>query len=312
MQHVTYRGGRNRTDNLRFWRPLLCQLSYAPIRYLTMVTRRVLPGRPRAQWSWYPRFCFIRHLSQTGCAGLAAPGLPGVTRPDRCRCGETEPWARPTHLAPGCTLAQPGTLLHPAGGLLPHRFTPYPGSIYDAAGAGLLSVAVVVRRPLPTACPHLLFREATLPARIDRLGVGKFLCISMQRRIKPHGHLALSWADACVDLRQASVILRRPRQDSNLRPQRPQRCALSPELRGHVTGVRRKTHVPLPLQNPITPGSGQSHYSILDSACQFHPRAGIGSGITAGKHRAQRLTRNISGKDARSHILMFLRLCGFA
>ena len=29
--------------------------------------------------------------------------------------------------------------------------------------AGLLSVAVVVRRPLPTACPHLLFREATVP-----------------------------------------------------------------------------------------------------------------------------------------------------
>jgi hypothetical protein len=30
-QEHTYRGGRNRTDSLRFWRPLLCQLSYAPM-----------------------------------------------------------------------------------------------------------------------------------------------------------------------------------------------------------------------------------------------------------------------------------------
>jgi len=59
-------------------------------------------------------------------SGLATPGLSGVTRPHRCRCGETEPVARPTHLAPGCTLAQPVALLRTAGGLLPHPFTPYP------------------------------------------------------------------------------------------------------------------------------------------------------------------------------------------
>ena len=27
---LTYRGGRTRTCNPRFWRPVLCQLSYAP------------------------------------------------------------------------------------------------------------------------------------------------------------------------------------------------------------------------------------------------------------------------------------------
>lgn len=40
---------------------------------------------------------------------MATPDLWGVTPPCRCRCGETQPWlefrARPTHLAPGCTLA---------------------------------------------------------------------------------------------------------------------------------------------------------------------------------------------------------------
>jgi hypothetical protein len=41
--------------------------------------------------------------------------------------------------------------------------------------AGLLSVAVVVTAQLLTPCPHLLFREATLPIHKDRQGVGKFL-----------------------------------------------------------------------------------------------------------------------------------------
>ena len=67
-----------------------------------------------------------------------------------------------------------GCITAPAGGLLPHRFTPdQPAS----PAAGMLSVAVVVERPLPGARPHLLFHGATFPNLLPgRAGVGKFLC----------------------------------------------------------------------------------------------------------------------------------------
>jgi hypothetical protein len=74
-----------------------------------------------------------------------------------------------------------GRVATTAGGLLPHRFAPY--RRFLGAPAGMLSVAVVVRTRLSPACPHLLFREATLPcsssSSLDSLdaalGVGKFL-----------------------------------------------------------------------------------------------------------------------------------------
>ncbi len=151
----------------------------------------------------------------------------GVTQPRRCRCDETEHTARPTHLAPSCTLAQPAALPHAAGGLLPHRFTPYRHS-RSGSLAGLLSVAVVVT--LRTTCPHLLFREATLPTQLGGLGVGKFLCpVELGSDGSPRLPITHRFLKCCT-----LPGARRPRQDSNLRPQRPQRCALSPELRGLI------------------------------------------------------------------------------
>jgi len=74
-----------------------------------------------------------------------------------------------------------GRITPAAGGLLPHRFAPYRRSW--RAPAGILSVAVVVRTRLSPACPHLLFRGATLsrskPGPLEDQdagpGVGKFL-----------------------------------------------------------------------------------------------------------------------------------------
>jgi hypothetical protein len=104
--------------------------------------------------------------------GVAAPDLPGVTRPHRRRCDETEKmsWlesaslASPAHSPCSQPHARPaGRVATTAGGLLPHRFAPYRRS--SEALAGMLSVAVVVRSRLSPACPHLLFRGATLPVR---------------------------------------------------------------------------------------------------------------------------------------------------
>jgi len=103
--------------------------------------------------------------------GVAAPDLPGVTRPHLCRCDETKP-AHPDQRSAAGLAHSPCSQSHArparrvataAGGLLPHRFAPYRRS--RGAPAGMLSVAVVVRTRLSPACPHLLFREATLPHR---------------------------------------------------------------------------------------------------------------------------------------------------
>src|SRR3990167_8838232 len=40
------RPGGNRTPNPRFWRPVLCQLSYWPPRLLLLLVRLVLPAEP--------------------------------------------------------------------------------------------------------------------------------------------------------------------------------------------------------------------------------------------------------------------------
>jgi len=94
-------------------------------------------------------------VSAQALPALAATDLPSVTQPCRCRCDETERNARPTHLAPDCTLAQPTALPHVAGGLLPHRFTPYPHPCLGLAGGTVLccgcSHAAYLRRAL-TSC----------------------------------------------------------------------------------------------------------------------------------------------------------------
>jgi hypothetical protein len=106
---------------------------------------------------------------------VAAPDLPGITRPHRRRCDETEvsiggrrTTPQPTRLAPGRTLAQPAVLPRPLVGSYPTG-SPLTGA-YRAL-AGMLSVAVVVRTRLSPACPHLLFRGATLfrtrPSELD-------------------------------------------------------------------------------------------------------------------------------------------------
>ena len=203
----------------------------------------------------YPRFCFNRHLSQPGsCPGLAAPGLPGVARRRRRRCGETEREARPTHLAPGCTLAQPAALPPPLVGSYP-TVSPLTRRLarWQSAG-GTLSVAVVVTAQLLAPRPHLLFREATLPVceanSQSGQGVGKFLyppeagSDGSPRWLHILDDKVLTAGAATIGTRQTAI--RRPRQDSNLRPQRPQRCALSPELRGHNPGFEAVTRRRLP------------------------------------------------------------------
>jgi hypothetical protein len=110
--------------------------------------------------------------------GMAAPGLPGMTPLCRHRCDETGSFALardPAHSPCSRSHAHPaGPVATTAGGLLPHRFAP---CSHPRARAGILSVVVVVRTRLSPACPHLLFREATLhrPVMGQVPGVGKFL-----------------------------------------------------------------------------------------------------------------------------------------
>jgi hypothetical protein len=131
--------------------------------------------------------------------------------------------------------------------------------------AGLLSVAVVVT--LRTACPHLLFREATLPIQPDGLGVGKFLCPENRPATDPLVCCYPTGIYDCTPVFKRTLTDarrpqpgRRPRQDSNLRPQRPQRCALSPELRGRITwyppGREDYSTIPRPCQCRLALWSG--------------------------------------------------------
>ena len=82
-----------------------------------------------------------------------------------CRCSRTHSPCSQLHARPAERIAAS------AGGLLPHPFTPG-----QPALVGLLSVAVVVTPPTPASLPmptpaprpHLLFREATSPARLPQ------------------------------------------------------------------------------------------------------------------------------------------------
>jgi hypothetical protein len=109
---------------------------------------------------------------------MAAPGLPGVTRPCRRRCDETESLrGRVTAPEPGPLALLPiarspsrprcrdrwWALTPPVRPLPAPPHPPFPAeSKGNGTPAGMLSVAVVVRTRLSPACPHLLFRGATL------------------------------------------------------------------------------------------------------------------------------------------------------
>jgi hypothetical protein len=118
----------------------------------------------------------LRILQRVPWQLLACEVLPRFTVAAAVR-----PSYSPAHSPCSQLHARPaGHIAVTAGGLLPHRFTPHPhlaGPMMVTAGplAGLLSVAVVVTRRLPSGCPHLLFRGATLPTLPDGPGVGKFL-----------------------------------------------------------------------------------------------------------------------------------------
>lgn len=131
----------------------------------------------------YPRFCsqqsalrrstrllLCRHLSQPcrqGWPCVASRVLPDAPAPlRRDRTGQGKPPNGQTHSPCSPLHARlAGTVAGPAGRLLPYPFTP--GRF---APEGLLSVAVVVTAPLPAQRPHLLFREAAVPARLPRPG----------------------------------------------------------------------------------------------------------------------------------------------
>lgn len=80
----------------------------------------------------YPRFCnprFVRAtaICLTPAPGVAAPDLPGVTRPRRRRCDETEKAVATSPAHSPCSQSHArlaGRVATTAGGLLPHRFAP--------------------------------------------------------------------------------------------------------------------------------------------------------------------------------------------
>jgi hypothetical protein len=99
---------------------------------------------------------------------VATPDLPGVARPHRRRCDETEELGWPKRRVPGPLALLPVVrspsrpCRHDRWWALTPPVRPLPG--LRAGRAGMFSVAVVVRTRLSPACPHLPFRRATLPA----------------------------------------------------------------------------------------------------------------------------------------------------
>ena len=128
----------------------------------------------------YPRFC------QTLCCPTPKSGYPGLychlSRPTKmgrqvvaCRVlpSLARPAATRSHLG-GCPQRDPLALLPVARS--PSRnhhwprwwaftppFHPLPAHTQSGSAAGILSVAVVVKCPLPDIRPHLRFRGATSP-----------------------------------------------------------------------------------------------------------------------------------------------------
>lgn len=127
------------------------------------------------KWS-YPRFCFTpSSVSKHCCSGdmYAAHTSMRCITPLRQDSGFTSkprihlPCSRlDIHLATA--------IADNAGGHLPHRFAPVPFWRMPLR-VGILSVAVVVIRPLRNGYPDLLFHQATCAVRLPTPRVGKFL-----------------------------------------------------------------------------------------------------------------------------------------
>src|SRR5258708_12538130 len=70
------RAGGNRTPNLRFWRPPLCQLSYCPVQVLTHTltgSKRPRPIKLRIKQSPWPPHLHRRFYPPPGCRTAAPP-----------------------------------------------------------------------------------------------------------------------------------------------------------------------------------------------------------------------------------------------
>lgn len=113
----------------------------------------------------YSRFCFIRHLSRDPCGS-------------RWQLQGALPLRRESLRVEGIPPALLSVGHSPSRRSYLRRWwalTPPVRSCPTGEWEDMLSVAVVVTRQLLGACPHLLFREATLPSPWAELRVGKFL-----------------------------------------------------------------------------------------------------------------------------------------
>ena len=116
-----------------------------------------------------------------------------------------------------------GPITAPAGGLLPHPFSPYPSfntwlccfattnffiwlccfaTTACIREAGLLSVAVVVKR-CDSACPHLLFREATWPLHTQKPGSRE---VPLHQRQAPLSQVQRRLEAVSIDLLSCSFV----------------------------------------------------------------------------------------------------------
>ena len=136
----------------------------------------------------YSRFCRPEGLPSSvspphrGRQLLACRVQPGLAVAAAARPNRRLSPRSPAHSPCSRSHAHPaGRVAAAAGGLLPHRFAPYRRL---SAGGNLFCCGCSQARLSP-ACPHLLFRGATVP--LPGLGVGKFLWTTsaIQRRL-PH------------------------------------------------------------------------------------------------------------------------------
>ena len=89
LLHLGYRGGRTRTCNPRFWRPVLCQLSYAPRVARAIVAAPLLdlgmaPPPPRPALG---ALFLVLAIAFAGIAAAAAEAVDSEPRPGGARRG---------------------------------------------------------------------------------------------------------------------------------------------------------------------------------------------------------------------------------
>lgn len=187
----------------------------------------------------------LRHLSQAAGRpySLAPHGWPGVARRACCAAARFSRLRSRTHSPCSQLHARlAGRIAAPAGRLLPYPFTPH-----LLTQAGLLSVAVVVAPPLPAAHPHLLFREATSPARLPQPAGSREVplpIVHRQRRLHP--------LSALIQLLTCQITLSagsRTAQDATC-PIRSKKCIIAPshcQIRGVFRPDRNHKRRPRPL-----------------------------------------------------------------